>query len=140
MNLQKINLNQPYYQKKLAALLEKNGLGQDTLESAYGIFGDDGELAACGGDGVVSVVSNIAPALIKEFTSAALSDDFAAARQIYYRLLPLFKAAFIDGNPSSIKYAMSFKKIIKGGIRLPLTEVTDSAKKIIEDALKECGL
>ena len=103
------------------------------------LSGDDGltlALAACGGDGVVSVVSNIAPALIKEFTSAALSDDFAAARQIYHR----FKAAFIDGNPSSIKYAMSFKKIIKGGIRLPLTEVTDSAKKIIEDALKECGL
>ena len=118
-----------------------------SIKSAHPDFsvlsGDDGltlALAACGGDGVVSVVSNIAPALIKEFTSAALSDDFAAARQIYYRLLPLFKAAFIDGNPSSIKYAMSFKKIIKGGIRLPLTEVTDSAKKIIEDALKECGL
>ena len=118
-----------------------------SIKSAHPDFsvlsGDDGltlALAACGGDGVVSVVSNIAPALIKEFTSAALSDDFAAARQIYYRLFPLFKAAFIDGNPSSIKYAMSFKKIIKGGIRLPLTEVTDTAKKIIEDALKECGL
>ena len=107
------------------------------------LSGDDGltlALAACGGDGVVSVVSNIAPALIKEFTESALSDDFEKARQIYYRLLPLFKAAFIDGNPSSIKYAMSFKKIIKGGIRLPLTEVTDTAKKIIEDALKECDL
>lgn len=118
-----------------------------SIKSAHPDFsvlsGDDGltlALVACGGDGVVSVVSNIAPALIKEFTSAALFDDFAAARQIYYRLLPLFKAAFIDGNPSSIKYAMSLKKIIKGGIRLPLTEVTDSAKKIIEDALKECGL
>ena len=107
------------------------------------LSGDDGltlALAACGGDGVVSVVSNIAPALIKEFTESALSDDFEKARQIYYRLLPLFKAAFIDGNPSSIKYAMSFKKIIKGGIRLPLTEVTDTAKKIIENALKECDL
>ncbi len=118
-----------------------------SIKSAHPDFsvlsGDDGltlALVACGGDGVVSVVSNIAPALIKEFTSAALFDDFAAARQIYYRLLPLFKAAFIDGNPSSIKYAMSLKKIIKGGIRLPLTDVTDSAKKIIEDALKECGL
>ena len=118
-----------------------------SIKSAHPDFsvlsGDDGltlALAACGGDGVVSVVSNIAPALIKEFTASALSDDFEKARQIYYRLLPLFKAAFIDGNPSSIKYAMSFKKIIKGGIRLPLTEVTDSAKKIIEDALKECGL
>ena len=107
------------------------------------LAGDDGRtlaLAACGGDGGVSVVSNSAPALIKEFTESALSDDFEKARQIYYRLLPLFKAAFIDGNPSSIKYAMSFKKIIKGGIRLPLTEVTDTAKKIIENALKECDL
>ena len=90
MNLQKINLNQPYYQKKLAALLEKNGLGQDTLESAYGIFGDDGELAACGGrDGNVlkcfaaderfkglDLTAEIISALLKEVYSEKYGSSF----------------------------------------------------------------
>ena len=64
----------------------------------------------------------------------------AEAREIHYRLLPFFKAAFVDGNPTSIKYAMNYKGLPDGGLRLPLVEVTDNAKKIIEDALKQCNL
>ena len=53
---------------------------------------------------------------------------------------PFFKAAFVDGNPTSIKYAMNFKGLPAGAVRLPLVEVTESAKKTIEAALKECNL
>ena len=97
-------------------------------------------LIACGGDGVVSVVSNAAPAPVTEMVKAALSGDYEAARKIHYRLLPFFKAAFIDGNPTSIKYAMRVKGLPSGSVRLPLVEVHDEAKKIIEEALSACGL
>ena len=50
------------------------------------------------------------------------------------------KAAFVDGNPSSIKYAMNLKGLPAGKPRLPLVEVCDSAKKVIEKALKDCSL
>ena len=107
------------------------------------LSGDDAmtlPLIACGGDGVVSVVSNAAPALVSEMVKAALSGDYEAARKIHYRLLPFFKAAFVDGNPTSIKYAMRVKGLPSGSVRLPLVDVHDEAKKIIEEALSACGL
>ena len=118
-----------------------------TIKSKHPDFavlsGDDAmtlPLIACGGDGVVSVVSNAAPALVSEMVRAALSGDYEAARKIHYRLLPFFKAAFIDGNPTSIKYAMRVKGLPSGSVRLPLVDVHDEAKKIIEEALSACGL
>ena len=118
-----------------------------TIKSKHPDFavlsGDDAmtlPLIACGGDGVVSVVSNAAPALVSEMVRAALSGDYEAARKIHYRLLPFFKAAFVDGNPTSIKYAMRVKGLPSGSVRLPLVDVHDEAKKIIEEALSACGL
>ena len=119
----------------------------DTIKSKHPDFsvlsGDDAmtlPLIACGGDGVVSVVSNAAPAPVTEMVKAALSGDYEAARKIHYRLLPFFKAAFVDGNPTSIKYAMHVKGLPSGSVRLPLVDVHDEAKKIIEEALSACGL
>lgn len=107
------------------------------------LSGDDGltlPLVAAGGDGIFSVVSNYAPDLVTELTMSALNGDMQKARDIHYRLLPFFKAAFVDGNPTSIKYAMNCKGLPAGGVRLPLVEVHDKAKAIIENALKECNL
>ena len=107
------------------------------------LSGDDGltlPLMAAGGDGVISVVSNLTPSLITQMVDYTLKGDFDSARKVHYRLLPFFKAAFVDGNPTSIKYAMNFKGLPAGAVRLPLVEVTESAKKTIEAALKECNL
>ena len=107
------------------------------------LSGDDGltvPLAAMGGDGVISVVSNLAPAQVTEMTMAALNGDIAKARELHYKMMPFFKAAFVDGNPASIKYAMNYKRLPAGAMRLPLVEVNDNAKKIIETALQQCGL
>ncbi len=107
------------------------------------LSGDDGltlPLISVGGDGIISVVSNLAPKAVTELANTALKGDFAEARKMHYRLLPFFKAAFVDGNPTSIKYAMNVKGLPAGTVRLPLVEVTDSAKAVIEGALKECNL
>ena len=107
------------------------------------LSGDDGltlPLIAAGGDGIISVASNMIPALMHELAQAGLDGDFKKAREIHYRLAPFFKAEFCDGNPSSIKYAMNVKGMPAGSLRLPLVEVTDAAKKQIEDAIKECNL
>lgn len=105
--------------------------------------GDDAltlPIVAAGADGVFSVVSNLAPELVTKMTMAAFDGDMKTARELHYRLLPIFKAAFVDGNPTSIKYAMNLRNVPAGGVRLPLVEVNDNAKKIIEAALKECNL
>lgn len=105
--------------------------------------GDDGltlPLIAAGGDGIISVVSNLAPAKVTALAKACNDGDFVKGRELHYSLLPFFKAAFVDGNPTSIKYAMSVKGLCPATVRLPLVEVTDSAKTVIEEALKKCGL
>ncbi len=107
------------------------------------LSGDDAltlPLIAAGGDGVISVVSNLAPGRVVDLTQTALAGDFEKARKLHYNLLPFFRAAFVDGNPTSIKYAMNVKKLPAGGLRAPLVEVNDNAKKIIEAALKQCNL
>ena len=105
--------------------------------------GDDSftlPLVAAGGDGVISVASNMIPRLMHELAQACLDGDFKKGRELHYRLAPFFKAEFCDGNPSSIKYAMNLKGLPAGALRLPLVEVTDAAKETIKKAIKDCNL
>ncbi|MBQ3671197.1 MAG: 4-hydroxy-tetrahydrodipicolinate synthase [Treponema sp.] len=107
------------------------------------LSGDDSltlALVGVGGDGIVSVVSNLAPTLMTKMTNDALDGNFSQARALHYRLLPFFKAAFVEGNPNSIKYAMNVKKLPAGSVRLPLVEVSAEGKKVIDCALEQCGL
>ena len=107
------------------------------------LSGDDGltlPLIAAGGDGIISVASNMVTPLMHELAQSALHGAFKKAREIHYRFAQNFKAEFCDGNPSSIKYAMNVKGMAAGGLRLPLVEVNDAAKKQIEQAIKDCGL
>ena len=107
------------------------------------LSGDDSltlALAGVGGDGVISVVSNLAPAEVTEMTMAALNGDMKKAQDLHYRLLPFMKAAFVETNPCPIKYAMSVKGLPSGGLRLPLVPVLPASEKIITAALKESGL
>ncbi|MBA3815376.1 MAG: 4-hydroxy-tetrahydrodipicolinate synthase [Parachlamydiaceae bacterium] len=87
------------------------------------LTGDDAltlSMMALGGCGVISVVSNLIPAKIKELYLAAANGDFALARDLHYRLMPLFKAAFIETNPIPIKAAMNLCGFPAGECRLPL--------------------
>lgn len=107
------------------------------------LSGDDGltlPLMAAGGDGVISVVTNMIPALMTELVHDCLEGKFDEARKIHYRLQPFFRAAFCDGNPTSIKYAMNVKGIPAGSLRLPLVEAKPEAQEIIKAAIKQCNL
>ena len=107
------------------------------------LSGDDSltlPLLAAGGDGVVSVVTNLNPSIVVEMVHDCFDGKYTEARKIHYRLMPFFKAAFVDGNPTSIKYAMNVKGVPAGAVRLPLVEVTDDAKEVIKAALKQCNL
>ncbi len=107
------------------------------------LSGDDGltlPLAASGGDGVISVVSNLVPDLVTKLAVSAVKGDLKTAREIHYRLQPFFKAAFVDGNPTSIKFAMNQKGLPAGTLRLPLADIAESFKPIVIQAMKQCGL
>lgn len=107
------------------------------------LSGDDAltlPLIALGGDGIVSVVSNIAPAKVTEMAAAALSGDFATARRLHYELLPFFRAAFIETNPVPIKAAMNMKGIPAGSLRLPLCSLMKENEPKLRAALEAAGI
>ncbi len=97
-------------------------------------------LMASGGDGVISVLSNLMPDKVSALVNALLNNEKEKALDLHYSLCPMFRAIFVDGNPASIKYAMKLKGLISGRLRLPLAEVNDKAKAVIENAMRECGL
>lgn len=100
--------------------------------------GDDGltlPLLSIGGLGVISVVSNLLPAPLVEMVNAGLSGNFKRAGELHYKLLPMFKAAFIESNPAPIKYAMSQSELAAGPLRLPLVEVTQASRDVLDSVM-----
>lgn len=77
-------------------------------------------LLSLGGKGVISVVSNVAPAQMHACCQAWFDGDVVKARQLQLELLPLCRAMFCDVNPIPVKYAMQLQGWRVGNCRLPL--------------------
>jgi 4-hydroxy-tetrahydrodipicolinate synthase len=107
------------------------------------LSGDDAltlPLLAVGGAGVISTSANVAPAQMAEMVSAGRAGDFARARALHYRLLPLFDALFCETNPIPVKAALAAMGRIGDEIRLPLTNITQPNRERLKVVLKELGL
>lgn len=104
------------------------------------LSGDDNitlPLMSLGGEGVVSVASNIAPRMMGELVAAAAAGDFDKARAMHYRLLPLFRMVFLQTNPIPIKYALASKGMITEAYRLPLVGLDDADKRTVDAVLHQ---
>lgn len=103
---------------------------------------DDGALAfmAHGGHGCISVSSNVAPKLCTAFQNACMVGDFAAARELDDRLMPLHKALFVEPSPSGAKYALSLLGKMAPDVRLPIVPLSDGAKETVRAAMVHAGL
>ena len=115
--------------------------------AAGGVFsvlsGDDSltlPLAALGGGGVISVISNLLPAKVKALTWAALEGRFDEARKLHYELLPFVKAAFVETNPAPIKLALSWAGLPGGPARLPLGKLSPTSEAVLKKAMDELGI
>jgi 4-hydroxy-tetrahydrodipicolinate synthase len=107
------------------------------------LSGDDAftlPLIALGGDGVISVISNLAPAKVAALAKAALAGNYGEARKLHYELLPLIKAAFVETNPIPIKTALAWAGLPGGPVRLPLGPLSPSGEKPLREALEGLGI
>ena len=89
--------------------------------------GNDDQAAAVmalGGKGVISVLSNVAPAETQAMALAALDGDFDTAADLQLRLLPLIEMLFSEVNPIPVKAAMKLIGYDCGDCRLPLTPIS----------------
>jgi len=111
-----------------------------TPEDFVVLSGDDNltlPLMAAGGQGVVSVASNIIPDRMSAMVNAGLEGNFEKMRELHYELLPFFKVEFIETNPIPIKTALAMKGMIKEAFRLPMCEMSGENKKKLKIVLKE---
>lgn len=110
----------------------------DTIPELAVYSGDDVmtfPLVCLGGQGVISVVSNLMPGKVVEMTGAALEGDLERARKLHFELLPFFRAAFYETNPGPIKYAMNQSGLAAGPLRLPLVEMIPENKARMDAVL-----
>jgi 4-hydroxy-tetrahydrodipicolinate synthase len=107
------------------------------------LSGDDAmtlPLMAIGGRGVISTTSNVAPREMAELVRAFLAGDVARARELHYRLLPLFTTLFVETNPIPVKAALAMMGRIDGEIRLPMTPLSEANRPKLAKALEDFGI
>jgi len=103
------------------------------------ISGDDGitlPLIACGAIGVISVLANAYPRQLSTMVKFCLEGNFAGARPIHEKLMPIIHSLFVEGNPSGIKAYLSEMGIVDEYFRLPVVGVGVHLKNEIKSLMK----
>ena len=107
------------------------------------LSGDDAltlPLMAIGGRGIISVASNEIPAEMSKLAELGSSGDFAAARQLHQRLMPLLQVNFIESNPIPVKSAMAMLGLLDETYRLPMVPPRPASRERIAAVLRSLGL
>jgi 4-hydroxy-tetrahydrodipicolinate synthase len=107
------------------------------------LSGDDAitlPLMAIGGRGIISVASNEIPAEMARMVEAAERGDFAAARAIHRRILPLMQVNFVESNPVPVKAAMAAMGLLEEVYRLPMCSPKAESREKILKVLKSLEL
>ncbi|WP_159566690.1 4-hydroxy-tetrahydrodipicolinate synthase [Budvicia diplopodorum] len=108
------------------------------------LSGDDAtslEFMQLGGHGVISVTANIAAKEIAQLCELAAQGNFTQARCLNERIMPLHYKLFVESNPIPVKWACHRLGLIASDtMRLPMTPLAESARPVVEQALKSAGL
>src|SRR5947209_3288415 len=94
---------------------------------------------ASGGDGVISVVANIAPGDLAGLCDAFFAGDLPRAQQAHVKFARLVKAMFCETNPLPVKHALSRMGRIANELRLPLVPISEAGAAQVDKALREYG-
>jgi len=93
-------------------------------------------MISLGGDGVISVASNVAPAAVSDLAAALLAGDFERGRELHYQLLPLFRALFVETNPIPVKAAASLLGLCSDEMRLPLVPMSGENLRKLQEVME----
>jgi 4-hydroxy-tetrahydrodipicolinate synthase len=112
-------------------------------ESFSVLSGDDVlalPILAVGGRGVISTTSNVAPREMLELVRSFRGGDSPRALRMHQRLLPLFKALFVETNPIPVKAALALQGLLREELRLPLTRLSQPHRERLQVVMKELEL
>lgn len=112
--------------------------------SGFSVYsGDDSftlPLMEAGGVGVISTISNVATARMKEIVDAAAAGNWNEARELNAKLLPLMDGLFDTTNPILVKEALKLNGFPVGGVRLPLVDATEEQSIRLQGIMREVGV
>jgi len=134
--------------KNVAAIKEAGGSVDRVSEIIAGcdipvLSGDDSltlPMMSVGARGIISVVANLVPADVKAMVDAAAAGDYAKARELHYKMLPLVRMCFIENNPAGIKCAMHLAGRIGPDMRLPVCGMLDANVEKMRQVLVDYGI
>lgn len=95
---------------------------------------------ALGAHGLISVVSNQIPGPMAELCDRCLAGDFAGARRVHRRWLPLMDANFFETNPGPVKFSMAEMGLLEDRCRLPLTSVSAANRRRVREVMDSVRL
>ena len=97
-------------------------------------------MMALGALGVISVASNLVPAVVSKLCKLCLEQDYAAATELYCKYASLFSTLFIETNPMPVKAAMHLLDLDSGVLRLPLTQISEGHLDTLRSVMRELNL
>lgn len=107
------------------------------------LSGDDmtaREFLELGGHGEISVTANVAPRQVAEVYRLSQAGQHDRARQVDAVLRPLHSALFVESNPIPVKWALQQMGLIAGGIRLPMTPLSEPHHALVQAAMRAAGI
>lgn len=122
---------------QIVSLFEKAG---DTLDVYSGNDDQIVPVLAMGGEGCISVLSNILPKETMEICRLFFEGDIKGAAKLQCRLLPVVDALFSEVNPIPVKAALAKMGYGCDVLRLPLTPMEEGKKKVLFDHMSKWGL
>ena len=125
------------------SLSQQSQIIEQTRGSDFVLLSGDDDLTlptmALGGQGVVSVVANVAPRKTVAMVDAVLKGDMEKARELHYELAPLVRAMFFETNPIPVKTAHKHLGLANGPLRLPLGEMAPEKEEKLKEILARLG-
>ncbi len=97
-------------------------------------------ILSLGGKGVISVLSNVAPAQTHEICAKFFAGDVAESCRMQLEAMELYGALFCEVNPIPVKKALNLMGMNAGALRLPLTEMEEANAARLEKAMREYGI
>jgi 4-hydroxy-tetrahydrodipicolinate synthase len=107
------------------------------------LSGDDSmtlPLMALGGHGLISVASNEIPAEMTKLVALAAKGDFAGARAMHRKYLPLMDINFVESSPQPVKAAMAMMGLLEPVWRLPMVPPSEASEAKISAILESLAL
>ncbi len=97
-------------------------------------------LLCLGGHGIISVVSNVAPADMAALVDAFAAGDLKKAKDLHFKMVPLIDSLFIETNPVPVKAALAMMGKIDYEVRLPLAKMSEGNYEKLKMVLTTYGL